>query len=58
MAQSRIGAEPGLLPLAVRNLVYEVRGTRLIDGQVTATAEKVGDDTILGQMIVIMSRSP
>ncbi len=32
-------------------------GTRVIDGRMIATAEKVGEDTILGQMIAIMARS-
>jgi heavy metal translocating P-type ATPase len=32
-------------------------GARVIDGRVTARVEKVGDDTVLGQMIAIMTRS-
>ncbi len=32
-------------------------GARVIDGRVTARVEKVGNDTVLGQMIAIMTRS-
>ena len=53
--ESSLTGEPR--PVSVKPGDPVKSGTRLIDGQVTATAEKVGDDTILGQMIVIMSRS-
>jgi heavy metal translocating P-type ATPase len=53
--ESSLTGEPR--PVSVKPGDPVKSGTRLIDGRVTATAEKVADDTILGQMIAIMSRS-
>jgi heavy metal translocating P-type ATPase len=55
MDESSLTGEPR--PVSVKPGDPVKSGTRLIEGRVTATAEKVGGDTILGQMIVIMSRS-
>ena len=44
-------------PVAVKIGDSIKSGTRIIDGRVIASAEKVGDDTVLGQMIAIMTRS-
>ena len=44
-------------PVKVKAGVRIKSGTRVIDGRVIATAQKVGEDTILGQMITIMARS-
>ena len=47
MAQTRLVEAGGLLPLAVRDLVYEVRGTRLID-RVELRLEQPGVTVIMG----------
>ncbi|MCB2144993.1 MAG: cation-translocating P-type ATPase [Deltaproteobacteria bacterium] len=53
--ESSLTGEPR--PVAVKTGDSIKSGTRMIDGRVIASAEKVGDDTILGQMIAIMTRS-
>jgi heavy metal translocating P-type ATPase len=53
--ESSLTGEPR--PVAVKIGDSIKSGTRMIDGRVTATAERVGEDTVLGQMIAIMTRS-
>jgi heavy metal translocating P-type ATPase len=53
--ESSLTGEPKAVAVKVGDPVKS--GTRMISGRVTATAEKVGDDTVLGQMITIMTRS-
>ena len=53
--ESSLTGEPK--PVAVKTGDPVKSGTRVIDGRVTATAERVGSETILGQMIAIMARS-
>jgi heavy metal translocating P-type ATPase len=53
--ESSLTGEPG--PVAVRIGDPVKSGSRVLDGRVIATAEKVGQATILGQMIAIMARS-
>ena len=53
--ESSLTGEPR--PVAVKIGDSIKSGTRIIDGRVIASAEKVGDDTVLGQMIAIMTRS-
>ncbi len=53
--ESSLTGEPR--PVSVKPGDPVKSGTRLIDGRVTATAEKVGESTVLGQMIAIMTRS-
>jgi len=53
--ESTLTGEPR--PVRVRTNDLIKSGARVIDGRVTARVEKVGDDTILGQMIAIMTRS-
>ena len=53
--ESSLTGEPK--PVAVKTGDPLKSGTRVIDGRVTATAERVGGETILGQMIAIMARS-
>jgi heavy metal translocating P-type ATPase len=54
MDESSLTGEP--LPVAVKPGDAIKSGTRLLDGAVTATVEKVGEATILGQMIAVMAR--
>ena len=53
--ESSLTGEPR--PVGVKTGDPVKSGARVIDGRVTAKVEKVGDDTVLGQMIVIMTRS-
>jgi len=53
--ESSLTGEPR--PVRVKTGGSVKSGTRVLDGRVTATAEKVGPDAILGRMIAIMSRS-
>ncbi len=53
--ESSLTGEPR--PVGVRTGDLIKSGARVIDGRVTARVEKVGDDTVLGQMIAIMTRS-
>ena len=53
--ESSLTGEPKPVSVKIGDSIKS--GTRMIDGRVTATAEKVGDDTVLGQMIAIMTRS-
>ncbi|MBR9982583.1 MAG: heavy metal translocating P-type ATPase metal-binding domain-containing protein, partial [Desulfatitalea sp.] len=53
--ESSLTGEP--VPVAVKPGDGIKSGTRLLDGQVTAVAEKVGEGTVLGQMITVMARS-
>ena len=53
--ESSLTGEPR--PVGVRTGDPVKSGARVIDGRVTARVEKVGDDTVLGQMIAIMTRS-
>ncbi len=53
--ESSLTGEPR--PVAVKIGDSIKSGTRIIDGRVIAAAEKVGGDTVLGQMIAIMTRS-
>ena len=53
--ESSLTGEPR--PVGVKTGDPVKSGARVIDGRVTAMVEKVGDDTVLGQMIVIMTRS-
>ncbi|WP_372679225.1 heavy metal translocating P-type ATPase [Desulfosarcina sp.] len=53
--ESSLTGEPR--PIGVRNGDLIKSGARVIDGRVTASVEKVGHDTVLGQMIAIMTRS-
>lgn len=55
MDESSLTGEP--VPVPVRPGDAIKSGTRLLDGEVTAAAEKVGQETVLGQMIAIMARS-
>ena len=53
--ESSLTGEPR--PVGVKTGDPIKSGARVIDGRVTARVEKVGDDTVLGQMIAIMTRS-
>jgi len=53
--ESSLTGEPR--PVSVRSGDPIKSGARVIDGRVTAWVEKVGPDTVLGQMIAIMTRS-
>ena len=53
--ESSLTGEPR--PVGVKTGDPVKSGARVIDGRVTAMVEKVGDDTVLGQMIAIMTRS-
>ncbi|MBR9984581.1 MAG: heavy metal translocating P-type ATPase [Desulfosarcina sp.] len=53
--ESSLTGEPR--PVGVRTGDPVKSGARVIDGRVTARVEKVGGDTVLGQMIAIMTRS-
>jgi Cu+-exporting ATPase len=53
--ESSLTGEPR--PVRVRTGDPVKSGARVIDGRVTARVEKVGNDTVLGQMITIMTRS-
>jgi heavy metal translocating P-type ATPase len=53
--ESSLTGEPR--PVVVKTGDAIKSGARVIDGQMTATVEKVGDDTVLGQMIAIMTHS-
>ncbi len=53
--ESSLTGEPR--PVRVRTGDPIKSGARVIDGRVTARVEKVGNDTVLGQMIAIMTRS-
>jgi heavy metal translocating P-type ATPase len=53
--ESSLTGEPR--PVGVRTGDPIKSGARVIDGRVTARVEKVGHDTVLGQMIAIMTRS-
>jgi heavy metal translocating P-type ATPase len=53
--ESSLTGEP--VPVPVRPGDAIKSGTRLLDGEVTAAVEKVGQETVLGQMIAIMARS-
>ena len=53
--ESSLTGEPR--PIAVKTDDPIKSGTRVINGRVIARAEKVGEDTVLGQMIAIMTRS-
>ena len=53
--ESSLTGEPR--PVGVKTGDPIKSGARVIDGRLTARVEKVGDDTVLGQMIAIMTRS-
>ena len=53
--ESSLTGEPR--PVGVKTGDPVKSGARVIDGRVTAKVEKVGNDTVLGQMITIMTRS-
>ena len=53
--ESSLTGEPR--PIGVKTGDPIKSGARVIDGRVTASVEKVGHDTVLGQMIAIMTRS-
>ncbi len=53
--ESSLTGEPR--PVGVKTGDPVKSGARVIDGRVTARVEKVGNDTVLGQMIAIMTRS-
>jgi heavy metal translocating P-type ATPase len=53
--ESSLTGEPR--PVQVKSGDPVKSGARVIDGRVTARVEKVGHDTVLGQMIAIMTRS-
>lgn len=53
--ESSLTGEP--VPVTVGRGDTLKSGTRLLDGEVTAAAEKVGPETVLGQMIAVMARS-
>jgi heavy metal translocating P-type ATPase len=53
--ESALTGEPR--PVQVKSGGLVKSGTRVLEGRVTATAVKVGTETMLGRMIAIMSRS-
>lgn len=53
--ESSLTGEPRPAAVSTGDLVKN--GTRVMDGRVVATAEKIGDDTVLGRMIAIMALS-
>lgn len=53
--ESSLTGEPR--PVGVKTGDPVKSGARVIEGRVTAKVEKVGNDTVLGQMITIMTRS-
>jgi heavy metal translocating P-type ATPase len=53
--ESSLTGEPRPMRVSSGDLIKN--GARVIDGRVTARVEKVGNDTVLGQMITIMTRS-
>ncbi len=53
--ESALTGEPR--PVRIKSGSLVKSGTRVLEGRITASAVKVGSDTILGRMIAIMSRS-
>ncbi|MFO7715590.1 heavy metal translocating P-type ATPase [Desulfosarcina sp.] len=53
--ESSLTGEPRAVPVKIGDSIKS--GTRMIHGRVIARAEKIGENSVLGQMIAIMARS-